>query len=427
MNATDTIKPATALRNTKAQAQQGLVDFEEDALRNVMIHAAGRSLSQVAASSHQSIMEQLNTVRQSVSNFEAIRSGIGMVQANVENIDANVACVVESAQASSDELQRVRERMAILKRHFKSISGLVADVNQIADQTNLLALNATIEAARAGDAGRGFAVVAGEVQALSETTKTANRQINETLSKVAESVDSLSASVDLTVEKMQESVAAVEVTRGSAAAIGAETTHFGEEIQHSMDNFRKLDRSSHIVENEVREISTIGRTFSYLLELMAMQGMAGPINPLERLLPIVRSSDFRAPHRFTRPEPEYILRGDDILISATDTRGVITFANNSFYRIAEYQPGELIGQPHNIIRHPDMPRTAFADLWSVIKGGKMWQGYVANRAKSGRLYWVKANVFRCFKNRQIVGYISIRTQPERQLLPRVMEAYRMVP
>lgn len=122
-----------------------------------------------------------------------------------------------------------------------------------------------------------------------------------------------------------------------------------------------------------------------------------------------------------------MLRRDDVLISATDPRGRITFANNCFYRIAEYNSSELVGQPHNTIRHPDMPKAAFADLWAVIKAGKMWQGYVANRSKSGRRFRVKASVFPCVEKGKIIGYISIRTKPEPDMIEKAIEAYRMVP
>lgn len=301
-------------------------------------------------------------------------------------------------------------------------------VNDIADQTNLLALNATIEAARAGEAGKGFAVVANEVKELSGITKTANKEIRDTLDKIGEAISDLSHSVGQSVEKMQESISAVSITRESAAMIGEETNRFSDQLRASCSNFRKLDSASIEVENETQEVSTIGKTFSYLLEMMAMQGNSFEgIDPLERLLPVVQSSSFRAPKRFTSCAPEYVLQEEDILISATDTLGKITFANNCFYEVAEYEPGELVEAPHNVIRHPDMPKTAFADLWAVIKAGKLWQGYVANRSKHGRTYWVKANVFPCFENKQIVGYISIRTKPSRSDIQRAIEAYRMVP
>jgi len=418
---------ATELKQTKEDASTLLVDFEEDALRNTLIRAAGDKLSQVAGSSSHAMNTQVQAIRQGVANFESILSRMDLVQTNIRQIDTNVGTVVEKALSSSEELARVSDRMQILEEHFNAIEGLVKTVNDIADRTNLLSLNATIEAARAGEAGRGFAVVASEVKKLAVTTKEANLGIQETMGRIAEAVSTLSASVDQSVEKMQQAVSAVEITRDNASTIGTETTRFEQQLHDSLENFSELSNSVG-VENEIEEINTIGKTFAYLLELMAMHGVDfDAVNPLTRLLPLVEQSEFRAPSRFSQSEQEYVLQPDDILISATDTKGKITFANNCFYEIAEYLQGELTGQPHNVIRHPDMPRTAFADLWSTIQDGKLWQGYVANRSQHGRLYWVKANVFPCYENGTISGYISIRTQPEPEMVAKAVEAYRLVP
>ena len=131
-------------------------------------------------------------------------------------------------------------------------------------------------------------------------------------------------------------------------------------------------------------------------------------------------------NRFTAKEQEYTLTDKDILISSTDTRGVITFANQKFYEIAQYPMGALMGKPHNIIRHPDMPKTAFADLWNVIKSGKLWQGYVCNIGYHGRIYWVKATAFPCYSNGQIVGYLSVREKAEPEMIEKAKAAYRLV-
>ena len=427
-SATKNPSDATALKQAKEKSDGTLVDFEEEALRNTLIHDAGEKLSQVAKSSSETMGGQIQAIRQSMSDFDSILSRMDLVQTNIQQIDANVETVVQEASGSSEELACVSDRMKVLEQHFMAIEGLVKTVNEIADQTHLLSLNATIEAARAGEAGRGFAVVANEVKDLATTTKTANHEIRETLDSISEAISTLSVSVEKSVEKMKQSVAAVEITRESASTIGSETARFGEQLQQSLTNFQKLDESSTVVENEVQEIDTIGKTFSYLLEMMTMQGVfTQPVNPLARLTPVVEASDFRAPERFTQPESEYVLKADDILISATDSKGKITFANNCFYEIAEYEPGTLVGAPHNIIRHPDMPKTAFADLWAVIKAGKLWQGYVANRSKNGQLYWVKATVFPCYEKGEIVGYISIRTKPEPEMVAKAAGAYRLVP
>ncbi|MGB0733772.1 MAG: methyl-accepting chemotaxis protein, partial [Pontibacterium sp.] len=100
------------------------------------------------------------------------------------------------------------------------------------------------------------------------------------------------------------------------------------------------------------------------------------------------------------------------LISTTDTRGTITYANPDFCEIAGYTLEELVGQPHNIVRHPDMPKAAFADMWSYLKKGEPWFGMVKNRCKNGDYYWVQAYVIPLFDEAgQKIGYQSVRTCP----------------
>lgn len=423
-----TLPQSTKLKEFKVVAQRTLKDFDEEALRHALIRAAGDKLSHVAESSSDSITRQLDVALQSINDFESVREGMNVVQLNVEQIGGNVRTVVAKANESSDELKLVRERMVVLEEQFREISDLVTKVNEIAEQTNLLALNATIEAARAGKAGRGFAVVANEVKELSKITKVTNSAIDETLIKVANSVTTLSESIERSVVKMQESVSAVENTQDSATVIAHETKNFADKIEESVNNFSSLNDSSALVKNEVEEINAIGKTFSYLLELMARHHRSEPTDPIHRMLPLVSKTNYQvSKKRFAHREPEYVLKQDDILISATDPRGMITFANNCFYEISEYGSGSLVGKPHNVIRHPDMPRTAFADLWATISDGKLWQGYVANRSQHGRLYWVKATVFPCYEGNQIVGYISIRTKPDRKQVEKAITAYQKLP
>jgi len=101
------------------------------------------------------------------------------------------------------------------------------------------------------------------------------------------------------------------------------------------------------------------------------------------------------------------------IVSMTDTRGVITFANDEFVRVSGYAREELLGQPHNLVRHPDMPPSAFADLWATLARGETWQGMVKNRAKSGDFYWVDTTVSAIVEHGKLVGYVSIRSKPDR--------------
>ena len=108
---------------------------------------------------------------------------------------------------------------------------------------------------------------------------------------------------------------------------------------------------------------------------------------------------------------EVLMKDKDILVSKTDAGGRITFVNKSFVDISGFSEDELVGSPHNVVRHSDMPKEAFANLWQTIKAGLPWQGLVKNRAKNGDHYWVRANVTPTIENGEITGYVSIRTKP----------------
>ncbi|OXS13882.1 hypothetical protein CGX12_17315, partial [Zobellella denitrificans] len=100
------------------------------------------------------------------------------------------------------------------------------------------------------------------------------------------------------------------------------------------------------------------------------------------------------------------------ILSTTTPDSHITYINQSFVEISGYSREELLGQPHNIIRHPDMPEAAFAHLWQTLKAGRSWMGLVKNRCKNGDHYWVNAYVTPIQKNGQTVEYQSVRTRPE---------------
>ncbi|MFA6440511.1 MAG: PAS domain-containing protein [Bacteriovoracaceae bacterium] len=102
-----------------------------------------------------------------------------------------------------------------------------------------------------------------------------------------------------------------------------------------------------------------------------------------------------------------------LIVSRTDTAGIITHCNKSFCDIAGYSKEELIGEYHSILRHPDMPAIAFKGLWDTIQQGKRWHGYVKNLRKDGGFYWVFASVIPNVREGKIVGYTSVRRKPSR--------------
>lgn len=123
---------------------------------------------------------------------------------------------------------------------------------------------------------------------------------------------------------------------------------------------------------------------------------------------------------------EYVLHESETIVSKTDLHGNITYANDDFIRISGYTESELIGAPQNILRHPDMPAEAFADLWHTIQAGKSWTGLVKNRCKNGDFYWVEATAAPLIKDAKVVGYTSIRVKPSRQQINAAETAYRAI-
>lgn len=121
---------------------------------------------------------------------------------------------------------------------------------------------------------------------------------------------------------------------------------------------------------------------------------------------------------------ERFFEPDEIIVSKTDLRGRITYANRVFMRVAGYTEAELLGAPHSIVRHPDMPRCVFRLLWDTIQAGHEIFAYVKNMAKNGDHYWVFAHVTPTFDDRgAIVGYHSNRRVPERTAIATIAPLY----
>ncbi|EKS6649590.1 PAS domain-containing protein [Enterobacter hormaechei] len=110
---------------------------------------------------------------------------------------------------------------------------------------------------------------------------------------------------------------------------------------------------------------------------------------------------------------EYPLDDDTTLMSTTDLHSYMTHTNDTFVQVSGFSLQELLGQPHNIVRHPDMPKAAFADMWYTLQKGEPWSGIVKNRRKNGDHYWVRANAVPMVRNGQMTGYMSIRTRATR--------------
>lgn len=121
---------------------------------------------------------------------------------------------------------------------------------------------------------------------------------------------------------------------------------------------------------------------------------------------------------------EYVIPNDcETLVSVTDLKGTIRYCNEAFVKVSGYSSDELIGQPHNIVRHPDMPPEAFRDMWASIKSGLPWVGLVKNRRKNGDHYWVVANATPVKDGDRITGYLSVRTPASRSEIEEATRLY----
>ena len=121
---------------------------------------------------------------------------------------------------------------------------------------------------------------------------------------------------------------------------------------------------------------------------------------------------------------EIVLDNYAFIVSETDLKGNIIFANNDFCDIAGYSVDELIGQPHNIIRHPDMPKAAFKEVWNTLKSNEIWEGLVKNSAKNGDYYWVYATIYPTITSVGEKGYISCRKKPAESEILKYKEIYQ---
>ena len=117
---------------------------------------------------------------------------------------------------------------------------------------------------------------------------------------------------------------------------------------------------------------------------------------------------------------------DCVIVSTTDLKGALTYANDDFIKISGFSREELIGKNHNLVRHPGTPAAAFADLWQTLHDGKAWMGIVKNRCKNGDYYWVDAYVTPIFEGENITGYQSVRVKPDRADVARAEKLYKQL-
>ena len=130
--------------------------------------------------------------------------------------------------------------------------------------------------------------------------------------------------------------------------------------------------------------------------------------------------------KITPTSEELRMEEKDFIVSKTDAKGKITYCNEIFIRFSGYEEEELIDQPHNMIRHPDMPRAVYRFMWETLQNKQEFFGIVKNLCKSGAYYWTFANVTSSYDDGQLIGYYSVRRQPSRQIVDLLSPVYQQM-
>lgn len=120
---------------------------------------------------------------------------------------------------------------------------------------------------------------------------------------------------------------------------------------------------------------------------------------------------------------EYPVSENATLMSTTDLDGNIIYANEDFIEVSGFSMEELVGQPHNIVRHPDIPSAVFKDMWQTLKQGEVWTGIVKNRRKNGDYYWVRANITPIIRQGKIQSFMSVRTSVKKEEIAQASALY----
>jgi len=130
--------------------------------------------------------------------------------------------------------------------------------------------------------------------------------------------------------------------------------------------------------------------------------------------------------KITPTSEEIRMKEEDFIVSKTDAKGKITYCNEIFIRFSGYEEEELIDQPHNMIRHPDMPRAVYRFMWETLQKKQEFFGIVKNLCKNGAYYWTFANVTPSYDDGQLIGYYSVRRQPSRQIIDLLTPVYQQM-
>lgn len=378
------------------------------------------------------IVHYLKKKSPSAEEIQQIVTSINHLQKNSREVAEEVKDTLRLSKTSRNVtgqtmgmMEEASSKMGALDESLNEVTKGLAIIEDISSEINLLSLNASIEAARAGEFGKGFSVVANEVKSLASKTKGVSEGINKIILSTQESADNLARSFEQVKEKLQDSQESATAIQKNMDIVNANTNDLYEELKVSGSSLLKMSEASMEVESKLQDFQFIKTTLSSLLE-MEERGLGKDRADTCASMSIFASlAELSTTHRSVSVDSakEIPLSDSDVLISQTDRRGIIQYANESFVEASGFSIEELMGKPHNLVRNSFMPKSAFAHMWQTIKKGEIWQGIVVNRSKDGRHYWVLATVYPHYEEGRLMGYISVRVKPDPRLVVQALDIY----
>jgi methyl-accepting chemotaxis protein len=355
---------------------------------------------------------QTSGIEEVASSIQSIATAIQGVAQNAaktmemmkksEGITEKISVDAEQGMEKMDNMKTIVSESATdvkeLAKELVKVDNMTGFITQIAEQTNLLALNAAIEAARAGDVGRGFAVVADEVRRLAENSKKGAEDISELITSLKDSSNKTTESIEKGNHLVTESYEMVTNILKSIKDIATSINEVVSQVQEISAATEEVSSGTEEATAAGEEILSVSQT-----NLKSFEEIVVSKDNETRILDEANGA------AKTLAEITDVLDASTI-VSITDNDGMISYMNEFFLDVARFPSEELMGQSHRMLKSGWHDPGLFDALWKTISGGKMFQGYVRNKAKDGTIYWVKTSISPTFdENNNIKSYVGVRT------------------
>lgn len=382
-----------------------LRSFEEAVERSQQVSTTVQEMSTATKSQTHSISE----ISKSVQSIASAIQGVAVSATKVmESIKESDKIAQTTSQEAEKGMQSMNDMKAIVSRSSTEVKNLANElskvdemtelITKISEQTNLLALNAAIEAARAGEAGRGFAVVAGEVKRLAENSRKGAEDIASLIVQLRKASETTTHSIEEGQTLVIQCYEVITSILGSLQAISKSVSLLSSQMQEISTATEEVSSGSEEASAASEEILNVAENNLRKFDEIVSSG--------ERANAVVMEANKAA---ITLAEISDVLDTSTI-VSITDPDGDITFMNKQFLEVAKYTGEELMGENHRLLKSGFHTPEFFQALWSTISNGKMFSGYVRNKAKDGSTYWVKSVINPTYdESGRIKGYIGVRT------------------